>query len=33
MSGMDEILKQANEMQKPITENWIEGYKKWKSKK
>ena len=26
-------LVQANEMQKPITENWIEGYKKWKSKK
>ena len=26
-------LVQANDMQKPITENWIEGYKKWKSKK
>ena len=26
-------LVQANEMQKPFTENWIEGYKKWKSKK
>ena len=26
-------LVQANDMQKPITENWIDGYKKWKSKK
>ena len=23
----------ANELQKPITENWMKGYKKWKSKK
>ena len=26
-------LVQANEMQKPFTENWQEGYKKWKSNK
>ena len=26
-------LIQANEMQKPFTENWLKGYKKWKSKK
>ena len=26
-------LVQANEMQKPFTENWLKGYKKWKSKK
>jgi len=26
-------LVQANEMQKPFTENWLEGHKKWKSKK
>mgnify|MGYP001180132718 CR=1 FL=1 len=26
-------LCEANELQKPITENWMEGYKKWKSKK
>ena len=26
-------LVQANEMQKPFTESWQEGFKKWKSKK
>ena len=26
-------LVQANDMQKPFTENWLEGYKKWKIKK
>ena len=26
-------LIQANELQKPFTENWLAGYKKWKSKK
>ena len=26
-------LIQANEMQKPFTENWSEGYKKWKKNK
>ena len=26
-------LVQANEMQKPFTENWIEGFKKFKKKK
>ena len=26
-------LIQANELQKPFTENWLKDYKKWKSKK
>ena len=25
-------LCEANELQKPLTENWMEGYKKWKKK-
>ena len=25
-------LVQANELQKPFTENWTEGYNKWKKK-
>ena len=26
-------LKQAKELQQPITEDWITGYRKWKKKK
>ena len=26
-------LCQANELQKPFTESWLQGYKKWKGKK
>ena len=26
-------LIEANELQKPLTENWTEGYRKWKKKK
>ena len=26
-------LVEANELQKPFTENWTEGYRKWKKKK
>ena len=26
-------LIEANKLQKPITENWLEGFNKWKSKK
>ena len=26
-------LVQANELQKPFTENWTEGHRKWKKKK